>query len=324
MIQNQKDCIIQMNLFGKKKIPFLFVLDFEFTFGYVIPLAEIDQNQCLYFVPGSSNAPKPDKPLVFNLKPSPISFETYLLAFQKVQDELQKGNSFLTNLTFETPLECDAGLRDIFLHSHAKYKLWMRDQFVVFSPETFVSIDKNVIYTHPMKGTIDARLPDAENLIRNSEKEKAEHYTIVDLLRNDLSKVAKKVEVSRLRYLEKISAKDKELLQVSSEIRGILPADWHSNIGDIFAKLLPAGSVTGAPKPQTVQIIKSVENHRRNFYTGVFGIFDGEKLDSAVMIRFINQKDNGLFYKSGGGITHLSDAKNEYEEMIQKIYVPIS
>lgn len=313
-----------MNLFGKKRIPFLFVLDFEFAFGYVIPLAEIDKNQCLYHLPGTSNAPKSDKTLFFNLKPTPIRFDTYLLAFHKVQVELQKGNSFLTNLTFETPLKCDADLRDIFLHSHAKYKLWMKDQFVIFSPESFVTIDKNVISTHPMKGTIDARLPDAENLIRNSEKEKAEHYTIVDLLRNDLSKIAKNVEVSRLRYVEKISAKNQELLQVSSEIRGILPDQWHPNIGDIFKKLLPAGSVTGAPKPQTVQIIKSVENHQRNFYTGVFGIFDGEKLDSAVMIRFINQKDNGLFYKSGGGITHLSDARNEYEEMNQKIYVPIS
>jgi para-aminobenzoate synthetase component 1 len=324
MIRNQKDCIIQMNLLGKKRIPFLFVLDFEFTCGYVIPLAEIDANECLFFVKNISNAPKTTHQKRIELLPEPILFETYQKSFDKVQTELQQGNSFLTNLTFETPLKNRADLKDIFLHSHAKYKLWMKNQFVVFSPETFVSIDKNVILTHPMKGTIDARLPQAEDLLRNSEKEKAEHYTIVDLLRNDLSKVAKNVEVSRLRYVEKISAKDKELLQVSSEIRGVLPADWHSNIGGIFEKLLPAGSVSGAPKPQTVQIIKSVENHQRHFYTGVFGIFDGQKLDSGVMIRFILQKDNALFYKSGGGITHLSEAENEYREMIQKIYVPIS
>lgn len=74
---------------------------------------------------------------------------------------------------------------------------------------------------------------------------------------------------------------------------------------------------------KTVEILKEIEGYERGFYTGVFGIFDGKNLDSAVMIRFIEKdKDGNLFYKSGGGITCDSDCKSEYEEMIDKIYLP--
>jgi para-aminobenzoate synthetase component I len=86
---------------------------------------------------------------------------------------------------------------------------------------------------------------------------------------------------------------------------------------------LPAGSICGAPKKKTIDLIQSAENHERGYYTGVFGCFDGENLHSGVMIRFIEKTSDGLVYKSGGGITHLSHPKEEYNEMIKKIYVPI-
>ena len=104
---------------------------------------------------------------------------------------------------------------------------------------------------------------------------------------------------------------------------GKLPDNWRENLGVILYKLLPAGSISGAPKPETLQIIEQAENYDRNYYTGIFGIFDGEKLDSGVMIRFIEKTTNGLIFKSGGGITAQSDCKNEYQEMIDKIYLPI-
>jgi para-aminobenzoate synthetase component 1 len=87
---------------------------------------------------------------------------------------------------------------------------------------------------------------------------------------------------------------------------------------------LPAGSITGAPKAKTVEIIKQTENYTRGFYTGIFGYFDGVNLDSAVMIRFIENENGRLFFKSGGGITSMSEVQKEYEELIQKIYVPIT
>lgn len=175
-----------------------------------------------------------------------------------------------------------------------------------------------------MKGTIDADIPGAAEAILNDEKEKAEHITIVDLIRNDLSLVADHVYVSKFRYIDKLKTSHKDLLQVSSEITGTLPPDYHSRIGDILVSLLPAGSVSGAPKQKTVQVIAEAEQEKRGYYTGVFGYFDGHLLDSGVMIRFIEQCNNQLYFRSGGGITTQSDAKTEYQEAIDKVYVPLT
>lgn len=87
-------------------------------------------------------------------------------------------------------------------------------------------------------------------------------------------------------------------------------------------KLLPAGSITGAPKLKTTALIKEVEQNPRGYYTGVFGLFDGRKLESAVNIRFIEKQDQFYYYRSGGGITHLSTLEDEYEELFKKIYIP--
>jgi para-aminobenzoate synthetase component 1 len=87
--------------------------------------------------------------------------------------------------------------------------------------------------------------------------------------------------------------------------------------------MLPAGSITGTPKKSSVQIIEEVEQYKRGYYTGIFGIYDGKSLDSAVMIRFIQKEKEDFFYKSGGGITSDSNAHLEYQELIDKIYIPI-
>jgi len=89
-------------------------------------------------------------------------------------------------------------------------------------------------------------------------------------------------------------------------------------------QLLPAGSITGAPKSKTVEIIAKAENYKRNYYTGIFGVYDGNTLESAVMIRFIEKDFGQLYFKSGGGITSMSDPVKEYDELIQKIYVPFA
>ena len=161
-----------------------------------------------------------------------------------------------------------------------------------------------------------------ENIL-NDPKELAEHITIVDLIRNDISQVASNVVVKRFRYIEEIRTHEKNLLQVSSEIVGDLTPDYSSCIGDLILSLLPAGSVSGAPKSKTVEIIRAAENERRGYYTGVFGYFDGVNLDSGVMIRYIERSGDKLFYRSGGGITTQSNARTEYQELIDKVYVPI-
>lgn len=214
-------------------------------------------------------------------------------------------------------------LEEIFHASRAMYKLLFGDQFVVFSPECFVKTDGNTICTFPMKGTINADTEDAAATLIGSLKEESEHNTIVDLMRNDISMVASSTEVKRYRYIERIDTHKSRILQTSSEITASLPADWRRNLGAILWRLLPAGSVSGAPKEKTLEIIRKAEGEPRGYYTGVFGIFDGANLDSAVMIRFVGQRDGKLFFQSGGGITAQSSLDDEYNELIEKIYVPV-
>jgi para-aminobenzoate synthetase component 1 len=245
------------------------------------------------------------------------------MAFESVISELKKGNSYLVNLTFPTKISSNFNLRQLFHYSVAPYKLLYKDLFLVFSPECFVRILKGRIYTYPMKGTIDADIENAESILLSDKKETAEHTTVVDLLRNDLSMVAKNVRVEKFQYLQKIITSSKSLLQMSSEISGELPCNFRKSLGEIIFSMLPAGSICGAPKAKTLEIIKNVESYDRNYYTGIFGFFDGENLDSAVMIRYIENTSEGLVYKSGGGITALSDPVKEYQELIDKIYVPV-
>lgn len=313
-----------LNTWGQQKVPFLFWVDFELQKPVAIRLDEVDSRKILFDINGFSNVkPVSVKSAVKTLKKKPVPFSEYKSKFNTVMYHLNYGDSFLTNLTVKTEIEIDRSLKDIFHASKAKYKLLMHDQFLVFSPETFVQIREEKIYSYPMKGTIDAGIPGAADIILSNVKEKAEHVTIVDLIRNDLSIISTDVHVARFRYLDEIKTDTKNLFQVSSEIVGTLPADGASMLGDILISLLPAGSVSGAPKKKTLEIISQAEREKRGYYTGVMGCFDGEKLDSGVMIRFIEKENNRFFYRSGGGITTQSDAEMEYQEMIDKVYVPI-
>ncbi len=310
-----------MNEYGKNAVPFLFVIDFDFKKSLVIRKDKIDKENIRFsFNAQNRNKDKKQNDIDFNIIPP--DFEEFKTAFDKVKNEIKRGNSYLLNLTFSSRIEGNFSLEDIYEYANAPYKLYVKDCFTVFSPETFVKIKDGKIFSYPMKGTVDADMPDAENIILNDEKEIAEHYTIVDLIRNDLNRVAKKVRVGRFRYIDEIRTGRKNLLQTSSEISGELPASYEKNIGTILDKILPAGSVSGAPKKKTVEIIKSAETHDRGFYTGVAGYFDGKNLDSFVMIRFIEKNGDKFYYKSGGGITAFSNAEKEYGELKDKIYIP--
>ena len=257
------------------------------------------------------------------LKKYPISFDEYKKKFDYVQEQIACGNSYLLNLTAKTKIVTPLNLEEIYEKSSAKFKLKFKDEFVCFSPERFIKIKKDKIFTYPMKGTIDASISNASVKILGDMKEMAEHTMVVDLLRNDLAIVSKKVRVEKFRYIDEIEAGEKKLLQVSSKISGELESNWNERLGDILISLLPAGSITGTPKKKTVEILKEIEAYDRDYYTGIFGVFDGKSLDSSVMIRFIQKdKDGELFYKSGGGITCDSNALLEYQELLDKIYIP--
>ncbi len=313
--------IDKLNDWGKNKKPFLFIIDFELQNPMVYPLDGVPDS--ISFCMPEKKTTKNTCRKAIRLEKKKLAYQQYKEAFDKAQKEIQYGNSYLLNLTFPTEIRTTATLEDIYQNAQAPYKLFVKDAFVVFSPEQFVEIKNNKIHTYPMKGTIDAKVEKAEARLLLDEKEIAEHCTIVDLLRNDLSSVAKNVRVNRFRYLEQITGVQGSILQVSSEIVGDLEEDYHKRIGDIIFSLLPAGSISGAPKKKTVEIIKDLEAEKRGYYTGVFGVFDGQNLDSCVMIRFIEKRKKTLFFRSGGGITYRSDCRSEYNELTQKIYVPI-
>lgn len=317
--------IKKLNKYGKTKTPILFIIDFDNKKPIILPLDKVNNKDILYNINGISNCKEKENGKVdIHLTKDPVSFKDYERSFNKIQDELIKGNSFLINLTFSTPININLSLKDIFLLSRAKYKLFYKDKFVVFSPEQFVIIENNSISSFPMKGTINADIPNAADVIISNEKEFSEHITIVDLIRNDLGIVSKNVSVEKFRYIDEIKTNTSTLLQVSSKINGKLENKWNERLGEIINALLPAGSVTGAPKKKTVEIIKEVENYDRGYYTGIFGYFDGNRLESSVMIRFIERSNKHYIYKSGGGITVYSDPVYEYNELLDKIYVPIS
>lgn len=313
-----------LNTWGSQKIPFFFMVDFEMQRPLAWRLSDINTAEIKYYIQGFTNvAAEPLKTEMGSIKKFANPFHEYEKKFNFVFDQLNYGYSFLVNLTDKTRIETESSLSFMFEQSKARYKLLFRDEFLVFSPESFIQIKNSKIFSYPMKGTIDTSIPDAKEKILADPKELAEHVTIVDLIRNDISQVASNVRVERFRYIEEVKTQDKNLLQVSSEIVGDLKSGYASQIGNLIVSLLPAGSVSGAPKTKTLEIIREAEKEKRDYYTGVFGYFDGDDLDSGVMIRFIERNGDKLFYRSGGGITTQSSAVAEYQELIDKVYVPI-
>jgi len=325
ILLNRQQIIEQINSLAALGTPFLFIIDYKAESGYVIRQDELDEQFVRFTTEGMTSSHPVNSSVadIITWQINPVSFADYQPKFDHVQAQIRLGNSFLVNLTQPSEVTTNLYLLNLYELGSAKYKLWLNGMFTVLSPETFVRIRGNVISSYPMKGTIDADLENAEELILNDPKERAEHATIVDLIRNDLSLVAEQVEVKRYRYVEKLHTNKSDLLQVSSEITGRLTHDYRQQLGDILFALLPAGSICGAPKLKTLEIIDRAEGYARGFYTGICGWYDGENLDSAVMIRFAEQQDDRFVFKSGGGITSQSELEKEYEELIQKIYVPI-
>ena len=314
----------KMDELSEKKVPFFFLVDFKMEKVEIYENSEIESAGILVDFPNFKCFPtRKESGKHIELLSFPETIEEYRPGFEVVQNNLKKGNSYLTNYTRKTRIECNLSLEEIFYAAEAKYKVLYKNQFVFFSPETFVEIKNQKIYTHPMKGTIDAATENAIEVLKADKKEKAEHYTVVDLLRNDLSMVADQVTLEEFQRIDYLQTHQKNLYAMSSEISGEIKPEFQNKIGTILKTLLPAGSILGAPKQKTMEIILEAEGFDRGFYTGVCGYFDGENVDSCVMIRFIEKEDDQLYFKSGGGITHLSKMEDEYQEVKNKIYVPI-
>ncbi|WP_116124229.1 aminodeoxychorismate synthase component I [Lewinella sp. IMCC34183] len=303
--------------------PCFFLLDFELRQPRLWTLDQLPDAGVRFAFPGHPDplrtAPRPGK-----LHGPGPDRQAYAAAYAAVQAGLRHGDSFLTNLTFPSPVDFAGTLTAAYEHAAATYRVLLPGRFACFSPESFVKVTAaGRIETRPMKGTAPDTAAGRAALL-GSTKEIAEHATIVDLMRNDLSQLAREVRVLEYRYLDSTEAGAAGLLQSSSRIGGQLPSDWRERLGDWLLQLLPAGSVSGAPKPATLDLIRRAEGGPRGYYCGVAGYFDGAELDSCVLIRFLERRaDGGFMFRSGGGITARSTEAEEYAELLAKIRLPL-
>jgi len=250
----------------------------------------------------------------------------YKKAIDKIKYFLKEGFSYQVNYTFKIkfdfkgdPLELYGYLRNRQPTPYAALiKTDDKNYFLSFSPELFIRMDKNKIITRPMKGTV-SRGNDSnkdkrkEKQLAKSRKIQSENVMITDLLRNDLGRISKKVRVPKLFSVERY----KTLYQMTSTVEAKL--DRQKSLKEIFSSLFPCGSVTGAPKIKTMQIIKNLEKEERGIYTGAIGYICPEKKSCfSVAIRTAHIQAGKGEFGTGGGILYGSKKGSEYKEALLK------
>ncbi len=188
------------------------------------------------------------------------------------------------------------------------------------SPETLVKLENGVLHTFPLAGTrkrgkTGEEDRELEKELLADEKELAEHNMLVDLGRNDLGKVSRfgTVEVEKLHSIERFS----HVMHIGSTVRGEIRDD--KDALDALEAVLPAGTLSGAPKIRACQLIGELEQNKRGIYGGAIGYIDFTgNMDTCIAIRIVYKKDGQIFVRSGAGIVADSDPEKEYEESMNK------
>jgi len=188
------------------------------------------------------------------------------------------------------------------------------------SPETLVKLENKILKTFPLAGTRPrGKNPDEDKILEkdllSDEKELAEHNMLVDLGRNDLGKISKfgSVQVEKLHEIQKFS----HVMHIGSVVRGEILKNFDAL--DAISAVLPAGTLSGAPKIRACEIISELEKNKRGIYGGAFGYIDfSGNLDTAIAIRIIYKKNGKIFVRSGAGIVADSVAEKEFEECLNK------
>lgn len=267
-------------------------------------------------------------PAVISTTPE-MSFEEYSCALRDVKNQIAHGNTYQVNYTYNHKVSADcegfALYQAVLASQMTPYNAYIKNDYeeiLSFSPELFFEIKDGVIKTKPMKGTIKRGATDEEDakrkeFLRSDDKNRAENVMIVDLLRNDLSIVAKTgtVRVDRLFEIET----HKTLHQMTSEVSAEVKEDV--TLYEIFEALFPCGSVTGAPKISTMEIIEALEQGKRDIYCGAIGVISPDSAVFSVPIRILQKENTATHYRCrvGGGIVWDSDCCEEWQETLTKI-----
>tara|TARA_B100001750_G_scaffold204750_1_gene181343 strand:+ start:2110 stop:3270 length:1161 start_codon:yes stop_codon:yes gene_type:complete len=251
----------------------------------------------------------------------------YHSKINQIKNYLREGDVYQINYTQPMEYRLDGEAFDLYLmllkNAAPKFGAYLNIdslKFITMSPEKFFTRENNDISSSPIKGTRKRspnKIIDQEllNELMNSEKDRAEHIMIVDLIRNDLGKICKfgSVNVKNLFGVKSFNTIHHMVTEVIGELKPKI------NETDIFKALFPGGSITGAPKQRAIEIIDEIENYSRGLYTGAMGIIlnNGDMIFN-IAIRTLTLKNNLIKYPVGGGIVWDSDPDDERMEAIQK------
>jgi para-aminobenzoate synthetase component 1 len=269
--------------------------------------------------PSSSSTWDEFKPIILRAE-----YDKY---FQKIQNHIQAGDFYQINYTHPLKSKTDATPEDLFQtlrqQNQVRYSVFMEEKdwaIHSLSPEQFIKIENGIVRTKPIKGTLprgESINEDEHNLntLLNSEKEQAELYMIIDLLRNDLGKICESgsVKVLEAKSIQKLEKIFHTYGVVQGELKkGLLPIE-------ALLSMSPGGSISGCPKKRACEIIHDIEPYPRGIYTGTIGyILPNGTLNFNIAIRTIIQQGNDLTLGVGGGITIDSKIEDEYNETLAK------
>ena len=283
----------------------------------------------LYPAPRLTSLPNPDsaKPALTWLPT--VDRDTYNSAIERIKDHIAHGRTYQVNYTMRLQSDFNTDPWNFFLHlaqtqnNHAAYIDTGRCVVASASPELFFHLDGETITGRPMKGTVKrgrTTLEDKEKSewLHNSEKNRAENVMIVDMIRNDLGRIARigSVRVPELFTIEKYPT----LWQMTSTVQ----AKTDASLTKIITALFPCASITGAPKVSTMRIISELETTPRKIYTGSIGYIAPQRkaaFNVAIRTALINRETQTAEYGIGGGIVWDSTSADEYDEALLKARV---
>ncbi len=322
IVKTNKEYSFPLLWFGIYKRPYIY----EHNAGRFVGLSEEDSN----FLRDLNSKLKKLKGryVIKDIKPN-LSESEYIKDIKKIKEFIRSGETYQVNFTFKHKFSFSGSVYELYKDLREKqsvcYSALIKfdNHFILsFSPELFFRKNKDLIETRPMKGTLKRGkdlAEDSKNIraLKKSIKNRSENVMIVDLLRNDLGRISEigSVKTKELFKVEKYET----LLQMISIIKSTLRKDIL--FSDIFKNIFPCGSVTGAPKVRTMQIIKQLEREPRLVYTGNIGYVSPKResvFNVAIRTLIINKRENKGEMGIGSGIVYDSDPKSEYAECLLK------
>lgn len=301
------------------------IVDHEIKKSFLICYNETRHEEILHFLSGLKTQDKTKSFRVTSQIKANFSQESYTRAFQKIKHYLKEGDCYQVNLTQRFSATCEGdtwqayqALREINAAPFSAYLNFPDVKILSSSPERFLKLTGRYVETKPIKGTRPRKSDSIENDaqitdLKTSPKDRAENVMIVDLLRNDISKVCQKVRVPKLFEIESYST----VHHLVSTVTGELNANHHAL--DLLQHCFPGGSITGAPKIRAMQVIEELEPNRRGVYCGAIGYIDfNGSMDTNIAIRTLVQSHDTIRFWAGGGIVNDSKVEDEYQESFDK------